>query len=80
MENGTVYDGTIWSIKDYNSTACGSSFITSGNNNCTKEVCRSTYHRYYSLEPQAMDDGSRILVISICSNCGDVLEHRTSIK
>jgi hypothetical protein len=46
----------------------------------TKKVCQDTYHRYYSLDPQAYDDGSMILVISVCSNCGDVLEHRTSIK
>jgi len=45
-----------------------------------EEKCQSTYHRYYSLEPQAYEDGSMILVISVCSNCGDVREHRTSIK
>lgn len=42
--------------------------------------CDDCCHRYYSLEPQAMEDGSRILVISVCANCGHVLEHRTSIK
>jgi hypothetical protein len=42
--------------------------------------CEETFHRYYSLNPQAMEDGSKILVISVCANCGDVLEHRTSIK
>jgi hypothetical protein len=46
----------------------------------TREKCESTYHRYYSLEPQATEDGSQILIISICSNCGDPIEYRTSIK
>jgi len=42
--------------------------------------CDDTFHRYYSLDPQSMEDGSKILVISICSNCGDAIEYRTSIK
>lgn len=46
----------------------------------SKDKCQPTFHRYYSLEPQAMEDGSRILVISVCSNCGEVLEYRTSIR
>lgn len=45
-----------------------------------KQKCDPTFHRYYSLDPQATETGSHILVISICSNCGEVLEHRTSIK
>lgn len=45
-----------------------------------KKKCDDTFHRYYSLDIQAMEDGSRILVISICSNCGDAIEYRTSIK
>lgn len=46
----------------------------------SKKKCEPTYHRYYSLEPQATEDGSQILIISICSNCGDPIEYRTSIK
>jgi hypothetical protein len=42
--------------------------------------CDPTYHRFYSLDPQAMEDGSKILVISICANCGKAIEYRTSIK
>lgn len=45
-----------------------------------QDICEATCHRYYSLEPQAMEDGSEILVISVCSNCGDVIEYRTSIR
>jgi len=42
--------------------------------------CDPIFHRFYSLEPQATEDGSKILVISICANCGKAIEYRTAIK
>lgn len=45
-----------------------------------QQECEATFHRFYSLDPQATEDGSKILVISICSNCGKAIEYRTSIK
>jgi hypothetical protein len=46
----------------------------------TADECQPGYHRFYSLEPQSYEDGSMILVISVCSNCGKAIEYRTSIK
>ncbi len=44
-----------------------------------KKKCDPTFHRYYSLDPMGVESTGAVLVISICSNCGDVLEHRTQI-
>ena len=44
-----------------------------------EEKCQSTYHRYYSLDPLGVDTTGEVLVISVCSNCGDVLEYRTKV-
>lgn len=44
-----------------------------------KLTCDPMFHRYYSLEPLATENGNKILIVSICSNCGDAIEYRTSI-
>lgn len=44
-----------------------------------REKCEGTFHRYYSLDPCGVENTGEILVISICSNCGDVREYRTHV-
>jgi len=44
-----------------------------------REKCEPTYHRYYSLDPQGVETTGEILIISVCSNCGDVQEYRTYV-
>lgn len=38
----------------------------------TKKKCDETFHRYYSLDPIQVESRGKVVVISVCSNCGDV--------
>lgn len=41
--------------------------------------CEPTYHRYYSLDPFAVEATKEILIVSVCANCGHAIEYRTTI-